>query len=130
MNMPISLIFISSLTLAHAKRLRALGMGTRLPPSPHVRGGHFHEYGPYTAKKLSIYRKRSQALQTVYDTVYESETIRRGYDICRSRTRPPDTIWFSSTCTVRYRSKSLQEKSGKINRALEMMSHCSRGYRI
>ena len=35
-----------------------------------------------------------------------------------------DTIWFSSTCTVRYRSKSLQEKSGKINRALEMMSHC------
>ena len=41
-----------------------------------------------------------------------------------------DTIWFSSTCTVRYRSKSLQEKSGKINRALEMMSHCSRGYYI
>ena len=36
----------------------------------------------------------------------------------------------SSTCTVRYRSKSLQEKSGKINRALEMMSHCSRGYYI
>ena len=38
-------------------------------------------------QKLSI-SKRSQALQTVYDTVYESETIRRGYDICRSRTRP------------------------------------------
>ena len=42
---------------------------------------------PYTAKNFR-YRKRSQALQTVYDTVYESETIRRGYDIRRSRIRP------------------------------------------
>ena len=57
-----------------------------------------------------------------------------GATISRSRksyTAAYTIRYGSCTCTVRYRSESLQAKrAGRMNRAWEMTSHCSRGYRI